>query len=125
MDALRMFVYPNIRTMKSLRVLCVGAFATTFLYTMAVGVNHGFNFAPIFIGDVFAMNWAGQFNVDFSFHLLFSALWLAWRNKFSSQGIALGVFALVGGIHVLTGYLFIKSFQVQTIRELLTGKDEE
>lgn len=110
--------------MKSLRVLCVALFATTFLYTITVGINHGFNFAHIFIGDVLAMNWPGQFNVDFSSHLLLSGLWLAWRNKFSVQGIALGMFALIGGIHVLTGYLFIKSFQVQSIRELLAGKNE-
>ena len=67
MDALRMFVCPNIRTMKSLRVLCAAAFATTFLYTIAVGVNHGFNFAPIFIGDVLAMNWAGHSTLIFLF----------------------------------------------------------
>jgi len=110
--------------MKSLRVLCAAAFVGTFAYTIVVGINHGFNFAPIFFGDVLAMNWAGQFNVDFSFHLLFSVLWLAWRNRFSLQGIALGVLALVGGIHVLTGYLFVKSFQVQSIREVLVGKEE-
>lgn len=108
--------------MKSLRVLCVAFFVTTFLYTIAVGLRHGFNFAPIFFRDVLALNWSGQFNVDFSFHLVLSGLWLAWRHQFSGKGIALGMFALVGGIHVLTGFLFIKSFQVDSVHELLAGK---
>ncbi|CAN5810072.1 hypothetical protein BH11PSE8_BH11PSE8_33710 [soil metagenome] len=45
---------------------------------------------PVFVEDIFAMTWRGQFNVDFTCLLLLSGLWLAWRHRRSSVGIVLG-----------------------------------
>ena len=108
--------------MKAFRVVLAAIFLTTLTYTIVVGGNHGLNFIPIFFGDILAMNWPGQFNVDFTFHIFLAALWMAWRNNFSFSGYLLAALAFVGGIHVLVGYLFYTSYQVSDIKELLVGK---
>lgn len=110
--------------MKGFRVFLVAVFVTVFVYTFKVGNVHGWRFFEPFFSDIFAMNWAGQFNLDFSFFLLFTVLWIAWRNKFNAVGIALGLFTLVGGIPFVSAYLFILSLKPNGgIKELLIGEN--
>lgn len=109
--------------MKAFRVFLIAVIATMLVYTITVGKNHGWNIFPLFFGDIATMNWAGQFNLDFSFFLLFTGLWIAWRNNFSSIGIGLGLFTLVGGIPFVSTYLLILSFQTNSIKEILIGKN--
>jgi hypothetical protein len=109
--------------MKAFRVLLFILFAVAFPYTILVGINYGWNVMPIFFADIRSMNWPGQFNLDFLFHISLAALWLAWRNNFSAKGFVLAALAFLGGIHLLAGYLFVTSFQVRSIQELLVGKD--
>jgi len=110
--------------MKAFRFFLVAVFATVLVYTIMVGNNHGWNLFPLFFGDIAAMNWAGQFNLDFSFFLLFTGLWIAWRNKFNPLGLGLGLFTLVGGIPFVSTYLFILSYKTNSIKEILTGKNK-
>jgi hypothetical protein len=111
--------------MKTFRFFLVAVFTTAVVYTIIVGNNHGWNIFPLFFGDIETMNWAGQFNLDFMCHLMISGLWLAWRNRFTPKGIALGVLGTVGGILVLSSYLFILSFKTNgNVKELLVGKIE-
>jgi hypothetical protein len=63
--------------MTSFRILLVAMISVIVAYTGAVGMTHGWDLFPVFIGDILAMTWPGQFNVDFSCFLLFSGLWLA------------------------------------------------
>jgi len=91
--------------MGAFRVFLAVVFAGVFIYTTTVGVTHGWNLLPVFFGDIAAMTWAGQFNMDFSCFLLLSGLWLAWRHAFSPSGILLGVVGVFGGILVLAPYL--------------------
>lgn len=65
-------------------------------YTALVLVNHGPDLWSVFVGDMRAVNSAGQFNLDFLLLLTLSALWVAWRNDFSGSGLALSFMALVG-----------------------------
>lgn len=109
--------------MKVFRVFLVAVFATVIVYTIIVGNTHGWNFLPIFFKDITAMNWAGQFNLDFSFFLIFTGLWVAWRNEFKPIGISLGLFTLVGGIPFISSYLFILSFKTNSVKEILIGKN--
>ena len=81
-------------------------FVAIVAYTLAVGLNHGWNLMPVFFGDMLSMNWRGQFNFDFSGFLLLSGVWVAWRNAFSTVGVALGAVATFGGILFLSAYLF-------------------
>ncbi len=109
--------------MNAFRILLVIIFITVLGYTLTVGVNWGWNLLPVFFGDMAAMNWAGQFNLDFMSFLTLFGLWLAWRHNFSSGGIVLGVLGFFGGILVLTPYLFFVSFKAKgDMKELFLGK---
>jgi hypothetical protein len=110
--------------MKAFRFFLIIVFITVLVYTFNVGNTQGWNFFSPFMNDILAMNWAGQFNVDFSFFLVFTGLWIAWRNKFNATGIALGLFTLVGGIPFVSVYLFILSLRANTtIKEMLVGEN--
>lgn len=92
-------------------------------YTGIVISNHGMGLLSIFFGDVATMGWPGQFNLDFTFMLTFSALWVAWRHHFSLAGLVLGVLALFFGSLFLTAYLFTVSWRAKgQMKEMLLGK---
>ena len=74
-------------------------------YTLVVGLNHGWNLLPVFISNITAMGWPGQFNLDFAGFLGLAAIWVAWRHQFSGGGLALGVIAFAGGMMFLAPYL--------------------
>jgi len=92
-------------------------------YTLVVGIKHGWNLFPIFFSSVAAMDWPGQFNLDFMGFLGLSAIWVAWRHHFSGAGLALGVVGFVGGMMFLAPYLLWASAQAHgDARILLLGK---
>jgi len=92
-------------------------------YTAAVISNHGWDLLSVFFGDMATMAWPGQFNLDFLCMLTLSAIWVAWRHRFSTAGLALGLLALFGGALFLTIYLLIISGQVRgDPRRLLLGR---
>lgn len=107
--------------MKAFRFFLVAAIATMLVYTATVGNNHGWNIFPLFFGDIAAMNWAGQFNLDFSLLLVLTGLWIAWRNNYNPIGIGLGLFTLVGGTPFVSTYLLILSFKSSSFKEVLIG----
>ena len=95
---------------------------TIFLYTAVVIANHGAGLFPVFFGDIAAMGWPGQFNLDFMFMLTLSALWVAWRHGFSAGGLALAFLAAMLGVTFLSVYLLIVGFQVKgDVRALVLG----
>lgn len=91
-------------------------------YTGIVIAHHGWGLLAIFLNDIAAMTWPGQFNADFTTFLSLSALWTAWRHGFSPAGLALGVVAFFGGMMFLAPYLLIASLQARgDIKILLLG----
>jgi len=107
----------------SFRILLIVLWATIVGYTAVVIANHGIGLLDVFFGDMAAMGWPGQFNLDFMSLLTLSGLWVAWRHQCSSAGIALGALAFFGGGLFLTTYLFIVSVQARgDMREVLLGK---
>jgi hypothetical protein len=65
----------------------------------------------------------GQFNLDFMGMLTLSALWVAWRHRFSKAGLGLGALAFFGGSLFLSIYLLVVSRQSGgDMKELLLGK---
>jgi len=93
-------------------------------YTAVVVGNHGWGLLGVFFGDIGAMGWPGQFNLDFLMMLSLSALWVAWRHHFSGAGLALGVLALFGGALFLTAYLLAASLAARgDPRVLLLGRE--
>jgi hypothetical protein len=91
-------------------------------YTLAVGLEHGWNLLPIFFSNIAQMNWSGQFNMDFLTFLGLSGLWVAWRHRFTAGAIGLGVIAVFGGMMFLAPYLLWASMQARgDVRILLLG----
>ncbi|WP_309622823.1 hypothetical protein [Novosphingobium sp.] len=78
-------------------------------YTAFTIVHHGINLLPVFFGDMAAMAWPGQFNLDFTCFLALSALWVSWRHQFTPGGLALGVLAFFGGMLFLSVYLLVQT----------------
>lgn len=104
------------------RVLLLLIFIAITLYTGVVIAQHGLNLFPVFFGDMAALGWPGQFNLDFMCMLALAALWVAWRHRFNAAGIALGIAAFLGGALFLSVYLLIESFRAgDDVRTLLLG----
>ncbi|MBX9605778.1 MAG: hypothetical protein K2Y51_06115 [Gammaproteobacteria bacterium] len=98
--------------------------AVLYAYTFMVGSAHGWNLLPVFFADIARMAWPGQFNLDFTFMLMLSALWVAWRHGFSGAGLALAFVASVGGTGFLAPYLLVLTFQTGgDMRALLLGPE--
>jgi len=109
--------------MKIFRLFLAVIFLTIVIYTIFVVKNHGLGLLPIFFGDIRAMTWPGQFNLDFLGFLVLSGTWMAWRNHFSPKGILLGILGFFGGMPVLAIYLFILSLSAADMKEILLGKN--
>jgi hypothetical protein len=110
--------------MKWLRVYLAVALVSLAAYTLIVGMRHGWNLLPIFFSDIAAMTWSGQFNLDFVTFLGLSALWVAWRHRFTAGALALGLAAFFGGMLFLAPYLLWASAQAgDDARVLLLGKE--
>lgn len=108
--------------MTAFRVLLVFMFVVLIVYTGVVTLEYGMNLFAYFFADMAAMNWAGQFNLDFMFMLMFSGLWVAWRHQFSPAGMALGVLAFFGGAVFLSVYLSVICTRVNgNVTRLLIG----
>lgn len=104
------------------RLFLIVLWITLTAYTVVVVANHGMGLLPIFFGDMAAMTWPGQFNLDFMMMLLLSATWVAWRHQFSVGGLALSVLALLGGASFLTVYLLVLSIQSKgDMKKVLLG----
>lgn len=104
-----------------LRLVLAAHLAVLTVYSLIVMANHGWNLFPAFFGDMAAMGWPGQFNLDFTGFLILSALWTAWRNSFSGAGLLLAVLAFFGGMMFLSIYVLILSFSARSIQEILLG----
>jgi hypothetical protein len=104
------------------RAFLVAFLIVLLIYTAAVIADHGVNLLPVFFGDVAAMNWPGQFNLDFLGFLTLSALWTSWRHHFSPLGLALAVIAFFGGMGFLAIYLLVASVRARgDVAVLLLG----
>ena len=67
--------------------------------------DHGLNLFTVFFGDMAAMTWPGQFNLDFFGFLLLSGIWVLWRNDFRPISYPLALAAVLGGMGFLCIYL--------------------
>ena len=108
--------------MNAFRAWLIVIVATVWVYTALVIRDHGPNLFPTFFGDMAKLGWPGQFNLDFMFMLSLSGLWVAWRNRFSGAGIALGIGAFFLGAPFLSIYLLYLLSQTKgDVRAALAG----
>jgi hypothetical protein len=109
--------------MTGFRALLVAIFAILTLYTGVVMGGHGWNLLPVFFGDMRNMAWPGQFDLDFMLMLTLSALWMAWRHRFSPAGLGLALLAFFGGSWFLSLYLLVVSLRANGgMSEILLGR---
>ena len=94
------------------------------IYTAVVIDQHGMGLFGVFFGDMAKFGWAGQFNADFMAMLAMSAIWIAWRNNFSTLGFLLATLAFFGGAPFLCVYLLVLSFSCSgnVVRMLIGDK---
>ena len=111
------------KDMTAFRILLILLFINIVAFTITASNATGWNLVSVFINDIKAMSWNGQFNVDFSSYLALSALWIAWRHRFSGPGIAMALVALVMGIMVFAPYVLIASMKAKgDVRQLVLGE---
>lgn len=108
--------------MTILRLYLVVFLIVLAVYTGIVIANYGMILIQVFFGDMAALTWPGQFNLDFMGFLLLSGLWVSWRHEYSPIGLILTPLAVFGGMGFLTVYLLIESFRVNgDFKALLLG----
>lgn len=109
--------------MRAFQLFLLACLVVIVGYTSVTIANHGWNLLPIFFGDMAAMGWPGQFNLDFFCFLLLSGLWVSWRGGFKPAAIGLGVVAVFGGMLFLSIYLLVLlSRSGGDIRRVLLGE---
>jgi len=105
------------------RVVLAVMFVAIVAYTGLVVSNEGAFFLPRFVADVARLGWAGQFNLDFFFLLVFASSWIAWRHHFSPAGLGLALLSVVGGTALLAPYLLVATVRAKgDMREVLLGQ---
>ena len=104
------------------RLILVAWLTVIAAYTGLVLMAEGFTLFTHFFGDIGAVGWPGQFNMDFMGFLFLSALWVAWRHQFTGRGLLLAPIAFFGGMPFLCIYLLILSHRTGgDLRRILLG----
>ena len=99
--------------MFAFKLLLVTVVVGVGAYTVPVILDDGLGaLFPTFFGDMAAMHWPGQFNLDFFCFLIFSGTWIAWRHHFSAGGIVLGIGGVFLGAPYLSVYLLVHASRV-------------
>ena len=106
-----------------LKILLVVQFIAIIVYTYFTIKLQGWNFIGLALEYLQSMEWKGQFSLDFFCYLLLSALWVAWRGKFSFQSILIGMLAFVGGILFFAPYvLYLINTSGGDVKKILLGQ---
>lgn len=93
------------------------------VYTMFSFINEGPNLFAVFIKNLLALNWNGQFNLDFMSYLTLSGIWIMWRDKFSLISVITGFSAMILGILFFAPYLIFLFYKENTsIKKVLVGR---
>ena len=112
--------------MNAFRALLIVLYIVLAGYTLAVVTEHGINFVPVIFGQLGAVAWPGQITLDFLIYLTLSALWIAWRHRFSPGGIAMAVLAFFGAALVSLVYIFWAALDAKgDMKILLLGRQSD
>lgn len=108
--------------MTGFRLVLLVMTAIIVVFTITAIADGGLDLLTPYLRVVLAMNWQGQFNIDFACYLVLSGIWMSWRSGFTHRGIALGVCAPVLGILFLAPYLiYLVGKSGGDARKLLLG----
>lgn len=93
------------------------------VYTGIAIKNDGYNFLERAFEFAVSLTWMGQFALDFQCYLILSALWIAWRNKFTTNSILVALIAAILGIIVFAPYvLFLVYREKGDLTKVLVGE---
>ncbi|WP_298148720.1 hypothetical protein [Flavobacterium sp.] len=107
-----------------LKIFLVLQVLLVLVYTGLTINNAGWSLFHVFINDILAVSWNGQFNIDFSSYLVLSGVWILWRNKFSSKSIFLALAAAIIGFIVFGSYLLYLSIKEKgDVTRILVGEN--
>ncbi len=81
----------------TIRVFLLVSTVAIYLFTYLAVASHGLDWPSIAVGDILALNWRSQFDIDFIIHLLLMATWVSWRERFSPKGLIYGLLSIVLG----------------------------
>jgi hypothetical protein len=106
----------------ALKALLGGQTLLLLGYTFMAFRNEGADLFAVFVSNIQALGWNGQFNLDFSCYLILSGLWIAWRNRFSPPGLLIALVATIMGIIVFAPYvLFLLIREKGDLNSVLIG----
>lgn len=88
----------------------------------AIGTQGLVMVTDVFAGDVAALNWRSQFNVDLIGHMLLAGLWVAWRHKFSVLGMVLGLLCINGVLFTALYVLVLTFVHRGNLNHVVMGK---
>ena len=83
--------------MAMLRFFLLVSTILIYVFTYFAVAAQGINWPAVAFGDILALNWRSQFDVDFVIHLLLLATWISWREGFSMKGHVFGFLSIVMG----------------------------
>lgn len=94
-----------------------------FVYTGFALKNEGWTLFSIAANNIAALNWNGQFNLDFSCYLTLSGIWIMWRGKFSMGSIIMALIAMIIGIMAFAPYLlYLLAKEKGNLHKVLLGE---
>ena len=106
----------------ALQTLLVVQTIGLMMYTILAMQNDGGNFLVRAQEFAMSMTWMGQFALDFQCYLILSALWIAWRNHFSTLSIIIALVAMILGIIAFAPYLlFLIAKEKGDLKAILVG----
>jgi hypothetical protein len=95
---------------------CIG---TTVYGTYALGFE---TMLPYFMQG-YSHPWGEAINIDFTFHVLASSLWLVWTAKTVGRGVVYGLLAFCFGGSFTFAYLLVQSFKTKgDLKALALGR---
>lgn len=105
------------------KLLLISQTIILLAYSFSAYQTEGGNLFDVFIANIIALNWSGQFNLDFLCYLVLSAIWIMWREKFTTKSIFVGVIAIIFGIVFFAPYLLsIIIKQNGNVKKVLIGE---
>lgn len=91
-------------------------------YTTVVVSRYGWVFLQEAVSNLESLTWDGQFMLDFSAYLLLSGCWVAWRHRWSWQGISLAMICILLGIIAFAPYVMYWWYRQEGRVEALLGR---
>ncbi|MEM7412165.1 MAG: hypothetical protein AAF430_18195 [Myxococcota bacterium] len=109
--------------MTALRIFLVLATTSIYMLTVVATTSEGPNWPAVAIGDLMALGWRAQFDLDFVVYLILFAVWVAWREGGTPRGYALALLSFpMGGMFGFPYVLYATFAAKGDPRSVLLGK---